>query len=153
MKKLINEVIEWADSKGIYKKLTPSSQLVMAIGELCNEFRDAIIKEKPHEEIKKELGDVVVFYINHLYMKGLDSDDMNCFFENAIVVDAQLDDQLLSIVSGTLREHTQYAIDRLNTLAYRLNSTLEECLQLAHDKNTKRKHTMKNGKLVKDEDL
>lgn len=156
MKELINDVINWGRDKGIHAKLSASSQLVFAIGELCNELPDAIAEGKPADEIKKELGDVTVFYINYLVMERAESAEYitDCV-ETATSWGGNFSDDLSDIILDGLEgsRNGRYSIDflvMLHAIADRLDTTLEECLQLAHDKNTKRKHTMKAGKLVKE---
>lgn len=146
MKQLIQDVIDWGKEEGIHDKLSASSQRVLAIGELCNEFPDAIAKGKPPVEVKKELGDVLVFYINYLVMgkqervlqiasrieylasskSGL-YDGFDCDYE---IILHGLD----SSKDGC---RPWFFVEMLIVLAERINSTLEECLRLAHDKNTK----------------
>lgn len=161
MKQLIQDVINWGRDTGIHDKLSASSQLVFAIGELCNELPDAIAKGKPADEVKKELGDVVVFYINYLVMERDDSAAI--IFENNKVGFIYLSryDRVVDlndvIVKGLSHSATgRYSINfftMLHAIANRLGTTLEECLRLAHDKNAKRRHTMRDGKLVKEGDL
>jgi len=161
MLKLVKGVIEWGSEKGIHAKLSASSQLVFAIGELCNELPDAIAKGKSDDEIKKELGDVMVFYINYLVIYR----DASAVYiakrvESAATYDGgfDADNDLAEIIIDGLRDSVNgsYSLGffrMLHAIADRLDATLEECLQLAHDKNAKRKHKMQNGKLVKTEDL
>jgi NTP pyrophosphatase (non-canonical NTP hydrolase) len=155
MKKLIENVINWAESKGIYEKSTALSQRLYAIGELTNEFRDAIAKNKTPKEIKTELGDVLVFYINYLHMSGKSARHIVELFRKAC-------DEYSHRANGDIDSHVGSAVDssknppwfsaHLATVALGIDSTLEECLQLAYDKISKRNGQMQNGKLVKEGD-
>ena len=161
MLKLVNDVITWGAKKGIHAKLSASSQLVFAIGELCNELPDAIAEGKPTGEVKKELGDVMVFYINYLVIyRDASANYISTRVEASVPKDGgfDVDNDLAEIIIDGLRgsvngSYTIGFFRMLHVIADRLDTTLEECLQLAHDKNTKRKHEMRDGKLVKKEDL
>jgi len=51
MKDLIESVLNWAEVKGIPKHSTALSQRLSAIGELTNEFRDAIAENKSARQV------------------------------------------------------------------------------------------------------
>ena len=162
LKKLVQEVIDWGKAKGIHDKLSANSQLVLAIGELCNEFPDAISKGKPPEEIKKELGDVLVFYINYLVMGKQETAlqitsriEGFTIFRDGLYDGFTCNYEIILHGLNTSKDGCRpwFFVAMLAALASRIDSSLEECLRLAHEKNTKRKHVMKEGKLVKKEDL
>ena len=46
MNHLLENVILWAEGKGIYEKSTANAQLLGAIGELM-EYRESVVKEHP----------------------------------------------------------------------------------------------------------
>lgn len=153
--KLIENVLEWSEAKGIYEKSTALSQRLYAIGELTNEFRDAIAKNKSPEEIKTELGDVLVFYINYLHMSGKSAEHIAELFGKSYDAYAHwANDHIDSLISSAVvnSKNPPWFLIYLTTVALAIDSTLEECLQLAYDKISKRKGQMQNGKLVKEGD-
>ena len=170
MKQLIQDVINWGKEKGIHDKLSANSQRVLAIGELCNEFPDAIAKGKPSAEVKKELGDVLVFYINYLVMRKPTNTSATrlreinistIIFKDAENACLEVYGEYTSyydiIIRGLRVSHSGYYcaefVEAIAALAKRIDSSLEECLRLAHEKNLGREHEMRDGKLVKREDL
>lgn len=155
---LVENVVEWADQKGIYENSTALSQQLYAIGELTNEFRDAIAKNKSDEEIKTELGDVIVFYINAQKMSCfLTEESINYRLSEGTQIRMfrdmrSLDDVILEAAKCLSCSYSSSAWALLEEIARRIDSTLEECLELAYNKISKRTGKMQNGKLVKDGD-
>jgi NTP pyrophosphatase (non-canonical NTP hydrolase) len=154
MKELIENVLEWSEVKGIHRHSTALSQRLYAIGELTNEFRDAIAKNKTPKEIKTELGDVLVFYINYLHMSGKSA----AYIVNRLTL-ASLrawcpEDNVDLGISAAVdySKLTEVFLAQIAAIALAMDSTLEECLQLAYDKISKRRGAMQNGKLVKEGD-
>jgi NTP pyrophosphatase (non-canonical NTP hydrolase) len=152
MKELIESVIDWADAKGIYEHSTALSQRLYAIGELTNEFRDAIAKNKSSEEIKTELGDVLVFYINYMAMSDKSAEHIVNRFSNASFRAWCPEDNVDLGISAAVDDSklTEVFLAQIAAIALGMDSTLEECLQLAYDKISKRTGKMQNGKLVKE---
>lgn len=151
MKDLVGNVLDWSEKKGIHKKSTALSQRLYAVGELTNEFRDAIAKNKSDKEIKTELGDVIVYYINYLKMES-DYDIhglLSCPPHNkfSVTIDEIID------YAVTQSSYPFLFLEAIKNIAHCVGSTLEECLQLAYDKISKRDGKMQNGKMVKEEDL
>ena len=160
VKELVQEVIDWAEGKGIYAKLSADSQRVFALGEITNEFHDAIAKKKSLEEIKTELGDAAVFYINYIVLeKNLRANYIGETCQEALGVSLNyVDAPYLKIILDGLSWsanglYIRHFFVMLHRLAHSIDSTLEECLRLAHQKNLGRSHEMRDGKLVKKEDL
>lgn len=155
---LVENVVEWAEQKGIYENSTALSQQLYAIGELTNEFRDAIAKNKSDKEIKTELGDVLVFYINAQKMSHFLAEDSINFrlgeeVKTRIFRDMpSLDDVILGAAKCLACAYSSSAWTLLEEIARRIDSSLEECLELAYNKISKRNGKMQNGKLVKDGD-
>mgnify|MGYP000948346470 CR=1 FL=1 len=98
MKNLIIKVEEWAEEKGIFDKSDAKSQTLKFCSE-AGEVADAVAKDDL-DELRLEIGDVIVTLILLSRMKGL---------------------------------------------------TIDDCLQGAYDKISKRKGSMINGVFVKDE--
>lgn len=154
MKKLIESILEWSEVKGIPKHSTALSQRLYAIGELTNEFRDAIAKNKSSDEIKTELGDVLVFYINYLVMSGKSAVYIDNRFSLASLRAWCSEDNIDLGIGAAVDDSKvpEIFLTQIAAIAHGIDSTLEECLQLAYDKISKRKGQMQNGKLVKEGD-
>jgi NTP pyrophosphatase (non-canonical NTP hydrolase) len=150
MEELIEKVRIWAETKGIYDSSTAIAQLNGAIGELY-EFREAVIKGKPEREIKTELGDVLVFLINmftidNIRVKAIASTFIDAQTSEAIEKDLEFE-QYIKFAAHYFTRWEVYT-----GLAYVAHYyDLEECLQLAYDKISKRTGEMRNGKFCKDE--
>lgn len=67
-------VIDWADSREILSKATPTTQALKTLEE-CNELMDAIDKENRDETIDA-LGDILVTLIIQAKMQNVDL--LNC---------------------------------------------------------------------------
>ncbi len=146
MKNLITDVQEWAEEKGIYEKSTWESQWLGMIAEV-GEVADAIMRNDL-DKAEMELGDVIVYYINYLTMRGEDTCVCSelCSF---------LDDEPYSdivIVMTTVLEliASSREIIAINTLCNHLQTTTEKALARAVEKITKRSGKMIGGKFVKD---
>lgn len=70
---LEQEVIEWADDRGIFEKSTPLLQFSKTMEEV-NELYDGILAGET-EEIKDAIGDVMVTLIIQANMWGLSAED------------------------------------------------------------------------------
>ena len=73
MDKLINNVIQWADDKGILEKSTPLHQHVMSQEEV-NELLEAIVNSDREETIDA-IGDIIVTLIIQAELNGLSVKD------------------------------------------------------------------------------
>ena len=71
MDSLIKEVLAWADQKGLLKIENAPKQYMKFIEEV-GEFTECITKNKPKEELQKELGDVFVTLIILAGQLGID---------------------------------------------------------------------------------
>lgn len=155
----IDRVVTWAKDKGIYGgELTALDQLLGAKEEAL-EFRKAFIKDEPIENKKKELGDIVVFLVNYTYLiegesgylgikqlKEVLSKKYECKGEDNSI------GSLSALINSFISENFLPEL-YLPAFAQFAQFDLAECVALAMDKNEKRKHTMKEGKLIKQEDL
>lgn len=73
MRDLINNVLEWADERGLLDNSGAERQALKAMSEL-GEFADEILKgDKTKQEM--ELGDVIVTLILTAHKLGLDIED------------------------------------------------------------------------------
>lgn len=149
MEDLINRTIQWATNKGIYENSTADAQLLGALeelGECSTAWRDGDI-----EAAKMELGDVLVYLINYDQLEGKDHFDIS---EVTVKTCNQLSSWsficIFDDVSARKAKSTRFG---LAVIAAGLNSTPQECLELAVNKIEKRKHAgFKNGKLIKEGD-
>ena len=150
MNHLLENVILWAEGKGIYEKSTANAQLLGAIGELM-EYRESVVKEHPKADVAMELGDVIVFLINYAVMDdnsmGLDelNDLLNDEIEMPMDNDGHEEEMLAALqvlAEGNLTAFVYYYLTYFITdLGYRPH----ECLRLAYNKINKRSGEMKNG--------
>lgn len=152
MIELIENVQNWAREKGIYDHSTELDQKVRMIGELTNEFLGAIDKGKGREEILTELGDVYVFGVNWRTLDGCSSDTIEKLINTP---GCGLEGELIVWIDNCIKTAWSPCVffSSLADIAYLMNSTPEECLQLAYDKIKNRKTKMVNGKAVKEGDL
>lgn len=70
---LEQEVIDWADDRGIFEKSTPLLQFSKTLEEV-NELFDGIVQGEV-DEIKDAIGDVMVTLIIQASMWGLSAED------------------------------------------------------------------------------
>jgi len=158
MNHLLENVILWAEGKGIYEKSTANAQLLGAIGELM-EYREARVKDEPVVEQAMELGDVIVFLINYavMYDNPMQLDELNDLLDDKIEMPMDNDghdEEMLAALENLAEGNTTafiyyYLTFFIQDLGYRPH----ECLRLAYNKINKRSGEMRNGKFVKSEDL
>jgi len=159
---LEKDVIAWAESLGIFEKSDPVSQMLKTaseVGELC----DAVNKGRI-EEAKLELGDVLVTLILQCKMNSFAL--RNIIVEDYVYTGGHKDVKHLALellrCSSALSSDIQFfntlcesdLEDTMNSclyLAIHINSSLDECLQLAYDKISKRSGNMVNGVFVREE--
>ena len=148
MNELQQNIIKWAEDKGIFEKSDPTSQFLKTIEEL-GELASAVNKNDL-PEIKDAIGDVTVTQILLAEMQddAIDLDDeIICDFSNIKTAVVELTTYLYEAF-----RYSEYddAIQILNTIANHYGWTLQECLQSAYDVIIKRTGKMENGVFVKD---
>ena len=152
MNELQQNIIKWAEDKGIFEKSDPTSQFLKTISEV-GELADAVNKNDL-PEIKDAIGDVAVtliLYHKMLNIKLVLSNETSGGFYS----DIKLEIQRLSYYIGQIAEiqlvpFNYLAVDMLANIASYYGWTLQECLQSAYDVISKRTGKMENGVFVKD---
>ena len=148
MNELQQNIIKWAEDKGIFEKSDPTSQFLKTIEEL-GELASAVNKNDL-PEIKDAIGDVTVTQILLAEMQddAIDLDDeIICDFSNIKTAVVELTTYLYEAFRSSEYDD---AIQILNTIANHYGWTLQECLQSAYDVIIKRTGKMENGVFVKD---
>ena len=148
MNELQQNIIKWAEDKGIFEKSDPTSQFLKTIEEL-GELASAVNKNDL-PEIKDAIGDVTVTLILLAEMKddAIDLDDEIIWgFSNIKTAVVVLTTYLFKAFRSSEYDD---AIQILNTMANHYGWTLQECLQSAYDVISKRTGKMENGVFVKD---
>ena len=148
MNELQQNIIKWAEDKGIFEKSDPTSQFLKTISEV-GELADAVNKNDL-PEIKDAIGDITVTLILHAEMTDseLELDVDECAgYENPKEAVLYLLQELCKIV-----DYEEYSdtIEALDAIASYYGWTLQECLQSAYDVISKRTGKMENGVFVKD---
>ena len=148
MNELQQNIIKWAEDKGIFEKSDPTSQFLKTIEEL-GELASAVNKNDL-PEIKDAIGDVTVTQILLAEMQdgAIDLDDEIIWdFSNIKTAVVKLTTYLYEAFRSSEYDD---AIQILNTIANHYGWTLQECLQSAYDVISKRTGKMENGVFVKD---
>ena len=148
MNELQQNIIKWAEDKGIFEKSDPTSQFLKTIEEL-GELASAVNKNDL-PEIKDAIGDVTVTQILLAEMQddAIDLDDEIIWgFSNIKTAVVELTAYLYEAFRSSEYDD---AIQILNTIANHYGWTLQECLQSAYDVISKRTGKMENGVFVKD---
>ena len=148
MNELQQNIIKWAEDKGIFEKSDPTSQFLKTISEV-GELADAVNKNDL-PEIKDAIGDITVTLILHAEMTDseLELDVDKCAgYENPKEAVLYLLQELCKIV-----DYEEYSdtIEALDAIASYYGWTLQECLQSAYDVISKRTGKMENGVFIKD---
>lgn len=136
MRNLINEIQAWGRDKGITNLEKQQNKVLEEIGEFAKE-----INKNNREAMKIELGDIAVASIILADIKGLYLSKTHAW------------DYYLSLWDFKITSIDEDLIPELYCLANNYNLDLEECVQLAHIKNTNRKGETIDGQFVKSEDL
>jgi|SRR5690606_26412042 len=150
MKDLNNNIIQWADDKGILSNATPLTQIKKTFEELT-ELITALIDKNP-EDVKDAIGDVnvtliIVSKLAELKPSLEEIGKSNVFITaNWIVEIFQKLARNKDISIDVIR-----AQEALNRLAKENGLTLEECTQSAYEVIAKRTGKLVNGVFVKDE--
>ena len=148
MNELQQNIIKWAEDKGVFEKSDPTSQFLKTISEV-GELADAVNKNDL-PEIKDAIGDITVTLILHAEMTDSELElnvDERVGYENLKEAVLYLLQELCKIV-----DYEEYSdtIEALDALAAYYGWTLQECLQTAYDVISKRTGKMENGVFVKD---
>lgn len=179
MKELINEITTFWEEKGLYKNSTALSQclkLSEEIGEM-----DRCILDKDWKGLKYEIGDTCIVFINILKILKLESNlehniSISFYVGEDSVEDCKKNIDFNDIVYNTEQIHESFcgllaevrSTKYINCLshnfvdfylylkvhAYLINTTLEECIRLAHNKNKNRlQGRMVGANFIKGDDL
>ena len=152
MNELQQNIIKWAEDKGIFAKSDPTSQFLKTISEV-GELADAVNKNDL-PEIKDAIGDVTVTLI--LYHKMLDTklvlsnQTSGGFYADIKLEVTRFVYYIGQIADSQLTPFNYLAVDMLAAIAQHYGWTLQECLQSAYDVISKRTGKMENGVFVKD---
>jgi hypothetical protein len=150
---LIENVIKWGEDRHIHAESTYQAQLNGAVAEWF-EMREAIIKEKPLNEIAMEIGDVLVQFTNAFMISK---------HYNAAAIIRDLLNSDRANKSSDIEKSTEWFIEsmgsrdiwlallELKAVANAQGLILTDCYQLAYNKISKRTGAMKNGKWCKHE--
>lgn len=163
MEQLRENIIKWADDKGILSKATPASQATKILEE-CLELVVADYNNN-REEIEDACGDIYVTLVIEAHMLGLDLDEV-------LPINIGVTDDLLGAytprailatatnIFGTLTEgYISYTtVDRFIKMTYHKllfycaynDILLKDAVQGAYDIISKRTGRMENGVFVKD---
>ena len=150
MNELQQNIIKWAEDKGIFEKSDPTSQFLKTIEEL-GELASAVNKNDL-PEIKDAIGDVAVTLVLHVYMTG---NQINLEPDYVIGYEDQREAvvnlfESLSVVSQCKDYDYGVTVESLAGMASYYGWTLQECLQSAYNVISKRTGKMENGVFVKD---
>lgn len=163
MEQLRENIIKWADDKGILSKATPASQATKILEE-CLELVVADYNNN-QEEIEDACGDIYVTLVIEAHMLGLDLDEV-------LSIAIEVTDDLLgfytprailatatNIFGALTEEYTgQNMVDRFIKIVYHKlvsycagnNISLRDAVQGAYNIISKRTGRMENGVFVKD---
>jgi NTP pyrophosphatase (non-canonical NTP hydrolase) len=139
MKKLAQQIQQWAKEKGIDNIEKQELKLIEELGELAKE-----INLGNKENQKNEIGDVFVVLV---ILAGMREKELDFEFRptyNTIAV------TLYQVLNHALNCFYSTAIDYLNDLARDLGHDLEECAQIAYNKISKRTGQTIDGQFIKD---
>ena len=148
MNELQQNIIKWAEDKGIFEKSDPTSQFLKTIEEL-GELASAVNKNDL-PEIKDAIGDITVTLILHAKMTDSEIElDVEEYIRYKSPKEAVL--YLLQELC-TIVDYGEYGdtTEALGIIAAHYGWTLQECLQSAYDVISKRTGKMENGVFVKD---
>lgn len=150
MKTLHNNVLDWADNKGILENSSPLKQLTKTFEEASELVTALIQNDKP--KIKDAIGDVQVTLII-LNKLALEIKEDNYLQKSSIFkLINWLVEIFLNISKGKDVSHDiERAQKVLSDIAIENNLTLDECLKTAYSVISKRTGKMVDGVFVKDE--
>lgn len=134
-------VIEWASEKN----LTDSGKQYIKVFEEVGELAGAILKNDL-PEIKDAIGDICVTLIIHSFQRKIELDNVIYTPEKSIDIDDLFENLTHCIVSYSPNS----AINVLNEIAHKYNTTLDECLLLAWNVIKNRTGKTVNGTFIKD---
>lgn len=167
IQELVPLIHQWAKERKIYEELTPFDELLKTHEEVGELIKACYDNDKP--AIQDAIGDVLVTLINYCYMveqpseyliyKGLvtfKDTNISCILY-ALEINGELTalfhDVYFTKGKDSLTGYfnviriTKY----LRFIAESIDSTPEECLNIAYNEIKNRKGMMINGKFVKDE--
>jgi NTP pyrophosphatase (non-canonical NTP hydrolase) len=157
MKDLNDKIIQWAEDRGIFEKSSPIKQQRKTVEEM-GELFEAVNKGNT-DDIKMEIGDVYVTLALQAKMQDIEIEEDDTLINEVIYNIDMLPAYIGEISNGVTAEYPRAsfvdsinsAVDCLVVTAWRDNNlTLNECVQAAYDKISKRKGDMKDGIFIKD---
>lgn len=164
MKELIREITTFWEEKGLYDNSTALSQclkLSEEIGEM-----DRCILDKDWEGLKYEIGDCCIVLINICNLFNttfdyslVDYTVLNKSKTDKIYISVEINKNFSKFYESVFYDmkkdfsfFLRLLILYIASQCCNLDTTLEECIRLAHNKNKNRKGKMIGANYVKDED-
>lgn len=157
MEELIKKVEQWSIERGLNTAYPNKQRLKLweEFGELC-----AAVARSNREDAIDAIGDMLVVIIIYKQQLGYGSNDVfEPKLDNLDFLGRLEDTALIDYIGRGISESRSYieairmVVENLTVLAYRLGTTLEECLQSAYDEIKDRRGKMINGVFVKESDL
>lgn len=160
MKETIKKVEQWFKDRQIIENSTPIKQVLKTSEEVL-ELQNAILNNDL-EEIKDAIGDIQVTLVGICLHMGIDlpiirTTDRFMSIKSMLDRSIDLSDEInklkrLILTDDTdgIRSRLHIILTHLNTISYKRNLTLEECLGSAYGVISKRTGKMINGQFVKD---
>lgn len=142
MKKLQQQIIEWAKAKGIDNPTNQRLKVLEEVGETAG----AILRGN-RDEILMELGDVIVTIIILHYLMGEDT-EIPPLSEVYVPNKGNMIDNLAYPVF--IADENTRCLKYVQYVTYYYNSTLEECLTMAWNKIKDRQGKTIDGTFIKD---
>lgn len=167
MAKSFNELVtlvnQWAKEKGIHDKSDGIHQLYKTAEEV-----EEFISHNPdqEEELKDDLGDIVVTLINYCHFRGIDLNEvyekinkpikhyrftkqyLDKLIQNSLVVLIYSEEYLNEMVF--LKNNVANILKAVLEGCHFIGIPVEECLESAYEVISKRRGVMKDGVFVKD---
>lgn len=165
IKDLVSKVQAWGDDKKITSPENIDKQFMKFIEEVL-EFKTELDKGEVTDDLKLEMGDILVTLIIMAKQKGYDFVKMyqegygKHFYimydkKDLSPVEAffLLMEKAIDLGKHGLQVNFVEVLDVLHVLAKILGLDLEECLSMAYDKIKDRKGVTRDGQFIKEEDL
>lgn len=149
MKDLNNNIIQWAEDKGILENATPLTQLKKTFEELT-ELISALI-DKSTEEVQDAIGDVNITLIILNKLQKIKPNDGESVGDNVFLLANWIVEIFQKLTKNKdISLDVIRAQDVLHKVAKENSFTLASCTQSAYEVIAKRTGKMQNGVFVKD---
>ena len=164
IKDLVSKVQAWGDDKKITSPENVDKQYMKFIEEVL-EFKTELDKGEVTDDLKLEMGDILVTLIIMAKQKGYDFVKMYeegfdlsfpCGYVDYSTPDKTfllLMEKAIDLGKHGLQVNFVEVLAVLHVIAKILDLDLEECLSMAYDKIKDRKGVTRDGKFIKKEDL